>query len=224
MFKKIFVDLCNERRESPSAVCMKLGLSSATYSCWTDESVPRRATLQRMADYFGVSVERLKGEENGDALSDETIETISVFVRKHRGNLSLREFANKCGVSHTTIDNLERGVDPRTGKPPRIGLGTWQKIKSACEGARKEANMAKRTLTDIEVEQEIARLKQSPLVALGKQEQRLIYKRRQYMYQLRWLENRGRELAELGVTMENIEEQIARTDTALGDAESEKEV
>lgn len=84
--------------------------------------------------------------------------------------------------------------------------------------------MARKVLTDMEVEQEIARLKQSPLVAIAKQEQRLIYKRRQLMYNLRWLENRGRELAELGVTMENIEEQIKRTDTALGDAESEKEV
>ncbi len=84
--------------------------------------------------------------------------------------------------------------------------------------------MAKRTLTDMEVEQEIARLKASPLVAIAKQEQRLIYKRRQLMYNLRWLENRGRELSELGVTMENIEEQIKRTDTALGEAEGEKEV
>ena len=84
--------------------------------------------------------------------------------------------------------------------------------------------MAKRTLTDMEVEQEIARLKQSPFVAIAKQEQRLIYKRRQLMYNLRWLENRGRELSELGVTMENIEEQIHKTDAALGEAEGEKEV
>ena len=39
------------------------------------------------------------------------------------------------------------------------------------------------------------------------------------MYNLRWVENRGRELSELGVTMENIEEQIKRTDTALGEGE-----
>ena len=81
--------------------------------------------------------------------------------------------------------------------------------------------MARKTMTDYEVEQEIARLKASPLVALGKQEQRLIYKRRQYMYQLRWLENRGRELSELGVTMENMVAQIKRTDTALSEGVEE---
>ena len=84
--------------------------------------------------------------------------------------------------------------------------------------------MARKVMTDMEVEQEIARLKQSPFVAIAKQEQRLIYKRRQLMYNLRWLENRGRELSELGVTMENVEEQIHKTDAALGEAEGEEEV
>ena len=63
MFKKIFIDLCNERKESPTAVCKALGLSAATFSCWTDESIPRRATLQRMADYFDVTVDYLLGKE-----------------------------------------------------------------------------------------------------------------------------------------------------------------
>ena len=63
MFKKIFIDLCNSKGESPTAVCKALGLSAATFSCWTDDSVPRRATLQRMADYFGVTVDYLLGKE-----------------------------------------------------------------------------------------------------------------------------------------------------------------
>lgn len=63
MFKDKFIYLCNQKKEAPSAVCMKLGLSNATYSKWTDESVPRRATLQRIADYFGVSVDYLRGTE-----------------------------------------------------------------------------------------------------------------------------------------------------------------
>lgn len=61
MFKKIFIDLCNKNNEAPSIVCMKLGLSSSAFSKWNDESVPRRATLQRIADYFGVDVSYLTG-------------------------------------------------------------------------------------------------------------------------------------------------------------------
>ena len=63
MFKKIFIDLCNERKVSPSAVCKSIGLSNATFSQWTEESIPRRATLQRIADYFGVSLDYLLGQE-----------------------------------------------------------------------------------------------------------------------------------------------------------------
>lgn len=64
MFKETFINLCNDRKESPSFVCRKVGIAPATFSCWTDESVPRRATLQRIADYFGVSTDYLLGKEN----------------------------------------------------------------------------------------------------------------------------------------------------------------
>ena len=63
MFKKIFIKLCNERNESPSFVCKQIGIAPATFSCWTDETIPRKATLYRLADYFGVSVDYLLGKE-----------------------------------------------------------------------------------------------------------------------------------------------------------------
>lgn len=57
-------------------------------------------------------------------------------------------------------------------------------------------------LTDDQVEQEIERLTKSPLVALARREQRLRYKRRQYLYQLRDLEKKGAALMKAGITME----------------------
>lgn len=65
--------------------------------------------------------------------------------------------------------------------------------------------MAKDHLTDFQVEQEIERLLNSEDVKLAKKEQRILYKRRQYMYGLRNLEKRGKQLAEKGITMENME-------------------
>lgn len=62
--------------------------------------------------------------------------------------------------------------------------------------------MAKDFLTDEQVEKEIDRLNASPLVALARKEQRIRYKRRQYLYQLRNYEKRGRELQKAGITME----------------------
>lgn len=62
--------------------------------------------------------------------------------------------------------------------------------------------MAKDFLTDEQVEKEIERLTKSPLVALARREQRLRYKRRQYLYQLRDLEKKGKALQAAGIDME----------------------
>ena len=63
MFKKIFIDLCNKNGITPSAACLKVGITPATFSGYTEKSIPRQATLQRIADYFNVSIEYLKGKE-----------------------------------------------------------------------------------------------------------------------------------------------------------------
>lgn len=68
--------------------------------------------------------------------------------------------------------------------------------------------MAKDFLTDAEVEIEIDRLLHSEDVQLAKKEIRIKYKRRQYMYQLRNMEKRGKQLASDGVTLDNIEERL----------------
>ena len=57
-------------------------------------------------------------------------------------------------------------------------------------------------LTDEQVEMEIQRINESPAVLLARQEQRLKYKKRQYLYTLRFLEKRGMQLMEQGITYE----------------------
>ena len=66
--------------------------------------------------------------------------------------------------------------------------------------------MAKDFLTDEQVEMEISRLLQSDAVQLAKKEIRIKYKRRQYLYQLRNMEKRGKQLQKDGITIENMEE------------------
>ena len=67
--------------------------------------------------------------------------------------------------------------------------------------------MARKTgLTDEEVELEIAELQNSPYVKLARKEQRIRYRRRQFLYGLRDLEKKGKALAEAGVTLESLDE------------------
>ena len=62
-------------------------------------------------------------------------------------------------------------------------------------------------LTDEQVEREIERLNASEAVALARREARLRYKRRQYLYQLRDLEKKGKALLKAGITREVLDAQ-----------------
>ena len=65
MFKENFIKLCNKAGKTPTAVCAEIGLSNAAYSKWDEKSVPHRATLLKIADYFGVPAGTLlEGEGN----------------------------------------------------------------------------------------------------------------------------------------------------------------
>lgn len=47
--------------------------------------------------------------------------------------LSLRKFAEKCELSHTHIDSIEKGMDFRTGKQVRVTTETVEKIAKALD-------------------------------------------------------------------------------------------
>ena len=63
-------------------------------------------------------------------------------------------------------------------------------------------------LSDEMVEEEIARLTQSPYVKLARAKQRQDYRRRQYLYQLRDLEKRGKKLDDEGWSPDTEDEEI----------------
>lgn len=60
--------------------------------------------------------------------------------------------------------------------------------------------------------EEIERLKASEFVKLAQKEIRLKNKQRKYLYQLRWMEKHGKELAAKGYTMDNVEAMLAQVE------------
>ncbi len=66
--------------------------------------------------------------------------------------------------------------------------------------------MAREFMTDEMVEDEILRLQCSPHVKLARREEAIRNRRRQYMYQLRMYEKKGKQLEAQGVTLEELEE------------------
>ena len=77
--------------------------------------------------------------------------------------------------------------------------------------------MPREILTDEQVDREIERLTESPAVLLARQEQRIKYRRRQYLYQLRIYEKRGKQLMEQGITYDDLK----RLDVEVENSEEE---
>jgi len=63
VFYDVFIHLCVEKGVKPSRVTMDLELSKATATKWKNGSVPTGETLQKLAEYFDVSVDYLLGNE-----------------------------------------------------------------------------------------------------------------------------------------------------------------
>lgn len=61
-------------------------------------------------------------------------------------------------------------------------------------------------MTDMEVELAIRELNRSEAVKLAQKEQRLKSGRRKALYQLQWLERRGKQLMDSGINADNIAE------------------
>lgn len=65
--------------------------------------------------------------------------------------------------------------------------------------------MAREYLTDEQVDEEILRLKGSYHVKLAKREEAIRNRKRQYMYQLRMYEKKGKALEAQGITFDELE-------------------
>lgn len=115
-FKKNFIKICNEQGVSPSKVVEAVGLKRSAYSQWTDESVPRQATLMRIADYFGVTVDYLLGKEaqkeKPGGIPAELWNTLSADPQK----MHLAILISK--MSHEQLVRIEKLLDAALLLPP----------------------------------------------------------------------------------------------------------
>jgi transcriptional regulator with XRE-family HTH domain len=66
-FYKRYCDLCAKAGMSASGVASAIGLSNAAANGWKKGKLPNDTTLAKLSEYFGVTVEYLKGEETKNA-------------------------------------------------------------------------------------------------------------------------------------------------------------
>lgn len=94
MFWETFICLCNEKCVKPNTVAKELGIPSGSVTDWKNGRTPRSTTLQKIANYFGVSVGYLLGKEKADANSID-LSKFGIFPIKMKKFRVLGEIA--CG-------------------------------------------------------------------------------------------------------------------------------
>ena len=79
MFWKIFESLCNSKGLTPNAVTKQLGLSNAAATYWKQGAVPSGKSLEKVADFFGVSIDYLRGRESSSTPDDPLTGIDNIF-------------------------------------------------------------------------------------------------------------------------------------------------
>lgn len=70
MFYDTFLSLCSDKKLKPGRVADEIGINRGTVTSWKKNGyTPRAEVLQRIADYFGVTVDYLLGKVNEPFLS-----------------------------------------------------------------------------------------------------------------------------------------------------------
>ena len=80
MFWKKYIDLCIKNGTSPNAVAKNLNISSGAVTKWKNGTKPNDVTLNKIADFFNVSVDYLLGNET----QPQVIEPNAVFLDDKR--------------------------------------------------------------------------------------------------------------------------------------------
>ena len=70
MFCANYMGVCVEHDEEPTVLAETLGFSRAAGSKWCNGSIPRKKTLQIIANHFNITVEELLEESKNPAPTD----------------------------------------------------------------------------------------------------------------------------------------------------------
>lgn len=118
MFYDIYAMLCRQKNKAPSRVALDLGLSKAAVSIWKNRGViPNSETLQKIADYFNVTVDYLLGNEtkkSSEEISED--EEIAQMVEELKNNPGKRLLFSKTSkATKEDIEKIIKMVDILTG-------------------------------------------------------------------------------------------------------------
>ncbi len=122
-FYSRFEQLCNDRGVTPTQAARDNGISQPAVAMWKKRnSTPQANTVQKLADYFGVSVDYLLNGEGKapipkDDCSSDIADFYSIFERLcHEKNITPARVRKDLQISQSTMASWKsRGLTPKAG-------------------------------------------------------------------------------------------------------------
>ena len=90
LFYSYFEYLCNQKGISVNKACQEMGVSRSVAAKWKSTNTsPRMATLVKISDYFGVSIDSLLAHsiDSQDTLIDKAMEAIQNSMGKNKTDI-----------------------------------------------------------------------------------------------------------------------------------------
>jgi transcriptional regulator with XRE-family HTH domain len=119
MYYERFRELCSENAVRPGTVARETDISTSTMTSWKQgKYTPKQDKLQRIADFFGVSLEYLMGIDKAPSIANEKVSpnpnTKDVVYQRYcelRDRAGLTDYAvsQAAGISRTTLAEWGRG-------------------------------------------------------------------------------------------------------------------
>lgn len=111
MFSDNYIRLCKEKGVGVTVASQEIGFSANSGKKWSEGTVPRKTTLLKLAEYFGVTVDELmEGQPTMSYGDAPLVETKKAATPKDDGAL-LRFALYGDPAEEITDDDIERILD-----------------------------------------------------------------------------------------------------------------
>lgn len=109
MFYERFEQLCREKGVTPNKACVEMGYSRSLAAKWKNTgNNPRAEVLTKVADYFGITVSELLGEEKEIASVQNGDEELNEYLNALKNDPHQRVLFNL--VKNASLDEVKATV------------------------------------------------------------------------------------------------------------------
>lgn len=122
MFWTQYQFLCQSVGKSPNGVAKEIGLSSGSVTFWKNGKIPKSDTLKKIADYFGVTVDFLLGDDKNQVFdaTEKTTFWNNVVTLCNRKRINPTSVCMALELPCGTADAWEKGAVPEDTTLQRI--------------------------------------------------------------------------------------------------------